>query len=70
MFFSTNQTEPVTSIYKKLVWDSQIAKKFSGTQATEVKKLIIFFFIFNHNFEDTVTNFHKDMLRKETLTVK
>ena len=24
---------------------------------------MIFFFIFYHNFEDTVTNFHKDMLR-------
>ena len=50
--------------------DGQIAKKLSGTQAIEVKKLIIFSSFFNHNFEDTVTNFHKDMLRKETLMVK
>ena len=34
-----------------------------STQATEVKKLIIFSSFFYHNFEDTVT---KDMLRKES----
>ena len=62
-----SKRNPWLPFIRNLYWDGQIAKKLSGTQATEVKKLIIFFFIFYHNFEDTVTNFHKDLLRKETL---
>ena len=37
-----------------------------STQATEVKKLIFFFSFSNHNFEDTVTNFDKEMFRKKS----
>ena len=36
-----------------------------NTQATEVKKLIIFPPFSYHNVGDTVTNFDKDMFEKE-----
>ena len=39
-----------------------------STQATEVKKLTIFFSFSYHNFEDTVSNFDKDMFRKESFS--
>ena len=52
-------------IYKKLVvgWPTLLAKKLSVLKS---QRLINFFFSFSyHNFEDTVTNFDKDMFRKE-----
>ena len=40
----------------------------SQSSATEVKKLSVFL-SFSYYFEDTVTNFEKEMFRKESLTL-
>ena len=52
-------------ICKKLVLGRPNRGETFSTQATEVKKLGMFSFSY-HNFEDTVTNFDKDMFRKES----
>ena len=41
-----------------------------STQATKVKKLITIFPFSYHNFEDTVTNFDKDMFKKQFFVVQ
>ena len=50
---------------RSLYWDGQTF----GIRATEVKKRIIFHFQY-YNFEDAVTNFAKDMFRKESFVVQ
>ena len=54
------------SFIRNLYWDGQIAKKLSVLKLQRLRNLQSFFFFFYHNFEATVTNFHKDMLRKES----
>ena len=52
---------------RNLHWDGQIAiKETFSTEATKVKKLLLFFHFQYPNFEGTVTNFDKDMFRKES----
>ena len=58
------------SFMRILYWaDSQMAKKHSSHQATEGEKLIRCFLSFSYyNSEVTVSNFVKNMFRKESLT--
>ena len=61
----------VSVTYTLFLWETHLYETWTGTakslrtfstQAAEVK----FFFLFSyHNFEDTVTNFDKEMFRKE-----
>ena len=51
---------------RNLQWDSQIAKKLSILKPQSLRSLYFFHFQY-HNFEDTVTNFNKDMFRKESI---
>ena len=56
---------------KKLVLGQPNGWETFSTQATEVKKLILFFLSYSYyNFEETVTNFEKDMFGKVSLTSK
>ena len=43
-----------------------MAKNFQYS-SHEVKKLVVFSLFSYYNFEETVTNFEKDILRKESL---
>ena len=63
-FLSTHFFSYKKLIYKKLILGRPNRYETFSTQATEVKKLIIFLFSYN-NFEDTVTSFDKDNFRKE-----
>ena len=65
--FSPQIFETYTLFYKKVVLGRPNCQETFSTQATNVKKLLGFFFHFQyHNFEDTVINFDKDMFRKES----
>ena len=52
-------------IHKKLVPGQPNGQETFSTQVMEVKKLKKKFFAFLLQFEDTVTNFEKDMFRRE-----
>ena len=53
-------------IYKKLVLGRPNRKETFSTQATEVYINLHSFSFSYHNFEDEVTNFDKDMFKKES----
>ena len=50
---------------KNEAWDGQIAKKLSVLKPQRLRNFYFFHFQY-HNFENTVTNFDKDMFRKES----
>ena len=50
---------------RNLYWDGQIAKKLSVLKPQRLRNLYFFSFSY-HNFEETATNFGKDMFRKES----
>ena len=62
------------SVIRNLYWDGQITKKLSVLKSQRLRNLYVYIFLsFScHNFEDTVTNFNKDMLLSvvQTLIVK
>ena len=58
------------SFKRNLCWDGQIAKKLSVLKLQRLRNLQFFSSFFYHNFEDTVTYFHIDMLRKVVQTLK
>ena len=49
------------SFIRHLYWDDKIAKKLSVLKPQRLRNLEFFFSFSSHNFEDTVTNFDKDM---------
>ena len=51
----------------KLVLERPNSSETFSTQATEVKNFIILFHFRCHNFKDIITNFDKNMSRKESL---
>ena len=55
------------SFIRNLYLDGQIAKKLSVLKPQRLRNFYFFFHFHYHNFEDTVTNFDKDMFRKESL---
>ena len=44
--------------------------KLSVLKPQRLRNLCFFLSFFGHNFEDTVTNFEKEMFREESLTYK
>ena len=53
-------------LFKKLVLGQPNDKETFSIQATEVRNLQFFLSFSYHNFKDTVTNFDKDMFKKES----
>ena len=46
-----------------------MTKKLSVLKPRRLRNLLFFLSFFYHNYEETVTNFEKDMFRKEPLAV-
>ena len=55
------------AIIRNLYWDSQMAKKCSVLKSRRLRNLKFFLSFSYYNFEDTVTNFDKDMFKKNKL---
>ena len=51
---------------RNLYRDGQIAKKLSALKPQRLRNFWFFLHFEYHNVEDTVTNFDKDMFRKES----
>ena len=51
---------------RNLYWDGQIVKKRSVLKPLKLLRNLFCFHFQYHNFEDTETDFDKDMFRKES----
>ena len=51
---------------RNLYWDGQIAEKLSVLKPQRLRNFCSFFHFQYHDFENTLTNFDKDMFRKES----
>ena len=51
---------------RNLYWDGQIAKKLSVFKPQRLRNFLLLFHFQYEHFEGTVTNFDKDMFRKES----